>query len=253
MTDTSPSKQSSDRTPTELIDLTPRLVDGVEVFSSKPAQSLQRIVVDRDAKLRLVDNDPAAEQSVLSEVSTEVFAGDRPSLDAIRDQLHAAQEQNDEHPKPVRQKLVADQAGRIGFEEDLADGRALSEISQGTFNTRVETDRQIARTRLPLNSREVSVAGTNGWLYGFEDEFGEWFEMWTFFDGTQYQVALVSPAAESRSGQHDKHLFADGYLCLGSRGGMPTLEAAYAKSVLWANGYSAYRLTGKFPFSINNR
>jgi hypothetical protein len=29
---------------------------------------------------------------------------------------------------------------------------------------------------------------------------------------------------------------------------MPTLEGAFARSVLWANGYAAWRRTGRFPF-----
>jgi hypothetical protein len=35
-------------------------------------------------------------------------------------------------------------------------------------------------------------------------------------------------------------------------GGLDDLQQAYAKSVLWANGFSIFQQTGQFPFSINN-
>jgi hypothetical protein len=76
--------------------------------------------------------------------------------------------------------------------------------------------------------------------------------MWAFFDGSLYQVVLISPEVERQGDSHAQHLFRDGYLCLSPHGGVRSLEHAYARSVLWANGYTAFRLTGQFPFSINN-
>ncbi len=149
---------------------------------------------------------------------------------------------------------MSDRHGNIGFEKDLKDGRPLSEISQSTFAAnRIRIDRQVVAEKLPPSTREVTIDGQAGWRYELTDELRQHYVMWLFFDGRQYQVALVEPVAEEVNTQHDKHLFSDGYLCLGPQGGMPSLEAAFAKSVLWANGYSLYLQTGIFPFSINNQ
>jgi hypothetical protein len=61
---------------------------------------------------------------------------------------------------------------------------------------------------------------------------------------------VVSPEVEGRFDPHACHLFADGRICLGhtADGGMPTLEAAYARSVVWCNGFSVYLKTARFPF-----
>ena len=96
----------------------------------------------------------------------------------------------------------------------------------------------------------MAVEGTRGWLYPVATEQGDRYRLFLWFDGATYQVKVVEPPVERAAEPHACHLFPDARLCLGGDpgGGMPTLEGAFARSVLWANGYSAWLRTGRFPF-----
>ncbi len=103
---------------------------------------------------------------------------------------------------------------------------------------------------LPAAARRVEVGGTRGWLYPVESVQGDRFRMFLWFDGAAYQVKVVEPDVGHVPDPHACHLFPDARLCLGgdAAGGMPTLEGAFGRSVLWATGYAAWRRTGRFPF-----
>ncbi len=262
-----------------IIDLEPQLVGGQEVFAEPVERAsldevrqimlagqaaavgalpvlapTKEVVVDSDGQIVLVENGETGDRRDLSVISDDTFASDRPSLDAIRDQVLGAQRAGTVRPSAPPEKLVVDPTGAIGFESDLDDGRPLSEITQETFATSpVASEQLVVSAYLPSGTRQVEVDGSKGWLYEFDNEFGEHFAMWAFFDGFLYQVALISPAAESVHLQHDQHLFRDGYLCLTREGGARDLQTAWSRSVLWSNGYSAFKRTGVFPFSINNQ
>ncbi|HZY03772.1 MAG TPA: hypothetical protein VFF02_09730 [Anaeromyxobacteraceae bacterium] len=120
----------------------------------------------------------------------------------------------------------------------------------GRSVVRDSQDRLAAEVCLPATARRVTVEGTSGWLYPLVAEQGDRFHMFLWFDGAAYQVKVVEPAVERVAHPHACHLFPDARLCLGSDagGGMPTLEGAFARSALWANGYAAWRRTGRFPF-----
>jgi hypothetical protein len=124
----------------------------------------------------------------------------------------------------------------------------LSNLKTG-FTRRLR-DRAIVEAKLPGSTREVTADGARGWRYPVETDLGDRYELFLWFDGSAYQVKVLSPDVEGRCGLHACHLFPDGRICLGddSTGGMPTLDGAYAKSVLWANGFSAYERTAMFPF-----
>ena len=96
----------------------------------------------------------------------------------------------------------------------------------------------------------MNVGGTRGWLYPVATEQGDRYRMFLWFDGAAYQVKVVEPPVERAAEPHACHLFPDARLCLGGDpgGGMPTLEGAFARSVLWANGYGEWLRTGRFPF-----
>ena len=137
----------------------------------------------------------------------------------------------------------------------------LAEVHQGSFGgleERLARDAQTVRSKLPANAEFAQIQGTPGWFYSFTCEFGERYVMFIYFFGSNYQVRVIEPEVEGKYSPHDGHLYADGRICFGTGGGMPTLESAYAKSVLWANGFSAYKaakLAGSpipFPFSMNN-
>ncbi len=115
---------------------------------------------------------------------------------------------------------------------------------------RESRDRLAAEGCLPAATRRVSVAGTSGWLYPIVNEQGDRFHMFLWFDGAAYQVKVVEPALGHVTDPHACHLFPDARLCLGgdAGGGMPTLDGAFARSVLWATGYGAFARTGRFPF-----
>jgi len=103
--------------------------------------------------------------------------------------------------------------------------------------------------QLPATTRSLVVEGVRGWVYPVRSEAGDDFRLFLWFDGSAYQVKVVSPdVAHHRS--HACHLFADGRICLGEEvgGGLATLVSAYARSVVWANGFSVYLRGRAFPF-----
>ena len=83
----------------------------------------------------------------------------------------------------------------------------------------------------------------------YVSEAGDEFRLFLWFDGSGYQVKVVSPDVDHHR-SHACHLFADGRICLGGEagGGLPTLVSAYARSVVWANGFSAFLRRGAFPY-----
>ena len=116
--------------------------------------------------------------------------------------------------------------------------------------TRLLRDQAIVDGKLPAATRFVTVERARGWVYPVTSASGDAFELFLYFDGSAYQVRVVTPEVDGRFDPHACHLFADGRICLGESadGGMPTLEAAYAKSVVWCNGFSAFLRDKRFPF-----
>jgi hypothetical protein len=115
--------------------------------------------------------------------------------------------------------------------------------------TRSLQDQAAVDGQLPAATRAVRVAGVRGWAYPVRSAAGDDFQLFVWFDGSGYQVKVVAPDVGAHRG-HAAHLFPDGRLCLGEEPGhgAPTLAAAYARSVLWANGFSAWLRTGAFPY-----
>jgi len=120
----------------------------------------------------------------------------------------------------------------------------------GDALARESRDRSAAELCLPAKARRVRVEGTAGWLFPIASEQGDPYTLFLWFDGAAYQVKVVVPALDPLADPHACHLLPDARLCLGGDpgGGMPTLEGAFARSVLWASGYSHWRRTGRFPF-----
>jgi len=172
-------------------------------------------------------------------------------LNALRDLILENQRRGEALPARPPDKIFVDPQGRIiigphGEEE------VLSEVHQGVFaglEERLERDRRIAARKLPPNTRFMVVDGVPGWMYTIRDQFGRPYTMFLYFDGSLYQVKVVFPEVEGKYDPHHGHLFRDGRICLGPNGGLPSLEQAYAKSVIWATGFTVFQLTGHFPFS----
>jgi hypothetical protein len=116
--------------------------------------------------------------------------------------------------------------------------------------TRALRDQAVVDGKLPAATRALAVDGARGWAYPVTSALGDGFELFVWFDGSAYQVKVVAPQVEGRFDPHACHLFTDGRICLGDSpdGGMPTLESAYAKSVVWCNGFSSYLRSSRFPF-----
>lgn len=117
---------------------------------------------------------------------------------------------------------------------------------------RLAADRDFVRTSMPSNTRELTVNNIVGWSYDITCEFGKQYSLFLYFDGSRYQVKCVFPEVEGKFYNiHEHHLFGDGRLCLDPTSqGAPSIDYAYTKSVLWANGWSVFEMTGKFPFSL---
>ena len=125
--------------------------------------------------------------------------------------------------------------------------RALEAVAAAGL-TRAGRDRALAAACLPASAREVAVEGIRGRLYAVTSTAGDRYELFLWFDGSAYQVRVVAPDVWGRNDLHSAHLFADSRICFGpwEGGGMPTLDAAFVRSVAWANGFSAYRRGGRF-------
>lgn len=180
-------------------------------------------------------------------------------LNRLRDTIKQNQRQEDALPDDFWRKAFVDPNGKIHLGRDgtTTDGRPASEIHQGIFaagNPIVRADTHaLVQTYLPAGTELIEQDGVPGWIYDFQDEVGQWWQMFLFHDGSLYQVQVVSPELDGQGyNVHNAHLFSDGRICLSALGGVHDLRQAYAKSVLWASGFSVFRTTGQFPFSINN-
>ena len=182
-------------------------------------------------------------------------------LNHIRSLVHASQiEENSEQPAP-KETIVVDRNACIRTADDLRPGeqRHVSIVQPDVFHAGWEVaERRIAETKMPANTRMVvSHEGVRGWLYSFQTEFRDTYRMFAFFDGSFYQVLVIEPRVEKRySSPHTGHIFSNGRICMGEgmNAGRRTLADAYAKSVLWANGFSAmiHGNLDRFPFNHND-
>ena len=95
--------------------------------------------------------------------------------------------------------------------------------------------------------RWTSPDGTKGLLWSICTEVGDRFVFFTFKRSDGWQSLVVEPAVERHfQNPETGHLFSDGRLCFGEQ--LDELEEAYAKTVLWANGFAILLRTGVFPW-----
>lgn len=114
---------------------------------------------------------------------------------------------------------------------------------------RVLRDKSLAEAKLPASTRYVNARGVRGWLYPVTSALGDPYRLFLWFDGAAYQVRLLEPEVDARFDPHACHLLRDGRLCLSAvpGAGAESLEAAYARSVLWCNGFSVFLREERFP------
>ena len=177
-------------------------------------------------------------------------------LNQLRQVVLQNQQRGQALPQRPEQKVMVDPAGRIklGHQTHPAEQRQLSQVHQGTFAWgfgRRAQEAETVRNKMPTNTTVLTVGGVSGYFYRFVNEFGNPFALFAYCAGGEYQVLVVSPEVEQQNRDpHKTHLYPDGTICFGSP--MRTLEEAWSKSVLWANGFTTFQRTGRFQFSLNN-
>ena len=183
-----------------------------------------------------------------------------PDLNILRSTLHDGQRTgNLIKPRDPKNKVLVDNEGGIHVGEDRQTQQnpdSVSEVQQDTFETRLSADRRTINAKLPANTKEFKTAeGVTGWVYSFSCELGTRYKMFLYFDGSNYQVKVIEPRVENYwHDPHTGHLMGNGNICLMALTMMQMvapIEAAYAKSVLWATGMSIAIKTGTFPWNHN--
>jgi hypothetical protein len=155
-------------------------------------------------------------------------------------------------PARLDKRVFVDRQGGIVLGSTLQPGeeRELSEVQQGVFaaaSIRLARDQEIVTRTFPPHTQRLTVDGVTGWLYSIVDEYGQPYTLFAYHDGSLYQVKVVFPEVEGRYNPHHGHLYSDGRICFGPAGGLDSLEHVYAKSVVWATGFTAFRHLGTFP------
>ena len=131
------------------------------------------------------------------------------------------------------------------------------------MNRRQRADRTTVANRLPRGTTHSVIQGRDVYVFKKNTEVGIQFEIAVYFDADEggYCAQLYSPAVEeSWKNAHVGHLFEDGVICMGfsSMRTRPTLEDAYGRACLWAEGMAIMMRSyeagtpSEFPFSINN-
>lgn len=168
----------------------------------------------------------------------------------------------------VAERLIAAFDGslatvRVGHSGEVAPLRVLGAPESipprlPFASPRLDRDRQTALSKMPANTQELrsSEYGPDGvgWIYAITNTFGTTFQFFVNFTGMAYEVWLVSPEIEAKfKNPHDGHIFSNGKICLqqANAGGMPTLETAFAKSAVWAEGIAVVLNGGKFPWNYD--
>ncbi|MER7247636.1 hypothetical protein [Kribbella sp. NPDC000426] len=173
-------------------------------------------------------------------------------LNEIRRAMIEAQREQNPYPTDPAKTVSVTRNGHIqmGLGDDPVH---TSKVQQGTFAS-APSDATVASQKLPPNARWIEAGGVKGWAYTITTELGNPFSMLAYNNGSEYRVLLLSPEIEGKYNAHNAHLYANGHICLreGGANGQPTLEEAYSKSVLWANGMDFHMAGYDFPFSANN-
>jgi len=179
-------------------------------------------------------------------------------LNKLRDLVRRGQHTGNDALVPKTERVFVDK-GKIVMGEDL-DGRdrqALTRIVTETpFAARRDDEQNIVSRKFPPGAKPMTAGGVAGWLYDVTCELGTTYTFWTYFDEADgyYKTRVLEPHIEEFWCEpHRGHIFTStNRLCLDTRygGGAPTLEKAFSRTVLWANGFSVALQTGTFPFSL---
>jgi len=180
--------------------------------------------------------------------------------------MHSNQQTGNVKPDDPRRQVNVDREGGIRFGETGGNASQQTQLPQDTYSgwfgsaskptDRQEIEHSIVAKKLPRNTRAFNTEeGTAGWLFYFNCEYGDRYDIFIYFDGTFYQAIVLAPEVERHwKSPHTGHIFSDGRICLSRNyhGGQPTLDEAFAKTVVWATGLTAARrFNVPFPFNHN--
>lgn len=112
--------------------------------------------------------------------------------------------------------------------------------------SRKAREREAVERHLPPTTRSLTVDGVDGWLYEITSPLGDEFVMFVYHNGCYYETMIVSPEIEDEH-IHACHVYTNRAVDLGHPQELQALERAYAKSVVWANGFSVLLRTGAWP------
>jgi hypothetical protein len=178
-------------------------------------------------------------------------------LNKLRDLVKRGQSQVGDKSIPTADEVVVDR-GTIVLVNASAkhQSRTLTRIDTKTpFAGRLEDEQEVVDEKFPIGTTFlVSDEGVAGWLYGVTCELGAPYTFWTYLDDVDgyYKTKVLEPRIEEFwSDPHGGHVYvSSGRLCLDTRynGGAPTLESAFARTVLWATGFSIAERGETFPF-----
>lgn len=169
-------------------------------------------------------------------------------LNEVRNRVMTNRQSGIDDPSSPNRAVFVDNGGNILTQPQPGQQRNLSRVPQKLFAATLMQDRQVVAHKLPANAQEMQISGVTGWVYEITSEVGDTYTMFIFNDGSLYQVMVLFPEVAGQYSPSEGHLFSNGCICLNEEHGYPTLEKAYAKSVLWATGFSFYVRTGQFPF-----
>jgi len=179
-------------------------------------------------------------------------------LNKVRDLIKSGQRAADDSRIPTAQQVFVDR-GKLVLGEDIENAAAptITRIDTETpFAARIESERLVVSNKFPRGTQRLVVTGVDGWLYDVKCESGNKYTFFTYYDDIDgyYKTKVVEPFVEKKwRNMHTGHIYTNTVrLCLSTdyNGGAPTLETAFARTVLWANGFSLLQKTGTFPFSI---
>jgi hypothetical protein len=191
--------------------------------------------------------------------------GQEVDLNKVRDLVKRGHVKQDDSRIPTGERLFVDR-GKLVVGKDIGahDNRALTRIDTETpFAGYFEDERLIVTQKFPRGATLLEVEGVRGWLYEITCELGTDYKFWTYLDEIDgfYKTWVLEPYIEEYWRDiHRGHIWVDtnnpdddrnNRLCLDTRynGGAPTLDQAFSRTVLWANGFSLALKTGTFPFS----
>lgn len=200
--------------------------------------------------------DTKGERRHLSEVHPGVFAGSGPTseralLPTVREAAAPTSTGSELVPYAPNSPVFVDPDGKVTINGTSGDRRQLSEVHPGVFCAATAEDAATAREKLPPGARWVDDGHARGWMFDITNDFGDQFTFFVYRQGDHglYYAMMVYPEVPSAPDPHVAHYFRSGRLCLAPEIGLPTLEACYAKSVIFSLGWSTFTRTGTFPFA----